>query len=109
MRNRTGKDVADRVDNPEAVINGKRAAHVGKANEGDDGEHSANQNQLAGTETMDDHRSEPDSQGGSQRKSQGDVGAGPAKVALEIIVEESDIVIRDAYREAEGEEGRDSD
>src|SRR5260370_10327034 len=109
MRNRTGKDVADRVDNPEAVINGKRAAHVGKADEGDDSEYGPNQNQLARTETMDDHRAEPDSQGGSQRKSQCDVGAGPAKVTLEIIVEESDVVIRDAYREAKGEKGRGGD
>src|SRR5258706_11425314 len=98
MRNRTGKNVTDGVDNPEAVINRKCAAHVGKANEGDDGEHGANQNQLARTETMDNHRSEPDGERGGQRKSQSDVGARPAKVALEIIVEESDVVIRDAYR-----------
>ncbi len=68
------------------------------AGEGDDSKYGANQNQLAGTETMDDHRAEPDGERGGQRKSQGDVGARPAKVALEIIVEESDVVIRDAYR-----------
>src|SRR5260370_472236 len=107
MRNRAGKDVADRVDNAEAVINGKRAAHVGKADEGNDGEYGPNQNQPARTETMDDHRAEPDSQGGGQRKSKRDVGAGPAKVTLEIIVEESDVVIRDAYRQAKREEGPD--
>src|SRR5260370_42446091 len=109
MRNGAGKKVADRVDHPEAVVNGKRATHFGEADKGDDGEDCPHQDQLAGTETMDDHGAEPDGERGRQRESKYDIGARPEKLALEIIVEESDVVIRNADRKAEREEGRGSD
>ena len=105
MRDGPGEDVAQRVKHPKSVIDVKRAAHVGEPSEGEHGQDCADQNQLARAEAMDDDGAEPDGERRGQRKSESDVGARPVKLALEIVVEESDVVVRDAYREAEAEEG----
>src|SRR5882724_1575426 len=97
MRNRPRENVAQRVEHPKCVIDVERAAHVGEPGEGKDREDGADQNQLAGAETVNDDGAKPDGERRGKRESQSDFGARPMKLALEVIVKESDVVVGDPY------------
>ena len=58
--------------------------------------HRSHQNQFARAKAMDDDGAEPDGQRRGQRKAERDIGARPVELALEIIVKEPDVVVRNA-------------
>src|SRR5579871_6102140 len=106
MGNRAGEDVADGVEEPEGVIDPERAAHGAEAEESGAAERGADQDELARTKARDQDGADPKGEQGGQGEAKGDLLAGPVESALVVIVEEGHVVVGQAYRNAEGEEGR---
>src|SRR6185312_8628011 len=103
VRNRAGENVAGRVQNPQPVVQPQHAVHVPEPEKSEERERGADQDHLARAEAGDEQRPGPDRQQRGYWKSQCDLRPRPAVSPLEIVVKESDVVVRDPYGDAERE------
>src|SRR5690349_20797661 len=101
----SGEDVAYRVEDPESVIDPQHPGHLGESRQRDCGQNRSDQDEFARAEPVNDDGAEPDGERGRKREAEPYIGAGPAELSLEIIVEEADVVVRDSDCEAKRHEG----
>ncbi|HBY59033.1 MAG TPA: hypothetical protein DEH78_04380, partial [Solibacterales bacterium] len=104
MRNRSGEDIADDVDEPERVVSEQVAFHQAEAHERNAREPRADDDHLARAEAVRQQRPHPQRQQRGERKSERCLGGRPPEGLLVIVVEERPAIIGNADRDPEGEE-----